>query len=109
MKNYTEVDFTNDPEYVVLSSYDIDEITRALNSGLMIENYLWPDELDNWWYLNSSPSPTVFTAYISLIQEDGYCLLESFRSRILAPIEFPPPDILIYKKGLSEDNVECQR
>jgi 4-amino-4-deoxy-L-arabinose transferase-like glycosyltransferase len=108
IKNYREVDFTNDPEYVVLSSYDIDEITKALNSGLMTENYLWPDELDNWWYLNSSPSPTVFKTYISLLQEDGYCLLESFRSRILAPIEFPPPDILIYKKSLSEDKVECQ-
>ena len=107
MRNYTEVDFTNEPEYIVLSSYDIDEITRALDSGLMTEDYLWPEELDNWWYLYSSPSPSVFKTYVSLLRGEGYCLLASFRSRILAPIEFPPPDIIIYKKNLSENNAGC--
>lgn len=93
------VDFLQRPQVVVVSSYDLEPIRRALASEELLPGYEWPEAIDDVWYRGAEPTPEIFRFYDELIHHQGpYCLIERFSPRVLVPIEFPPPEIRIYAR-----------
>ena len=103
-KTYKESSFLNKPTIVVLSSYDFERMEAALKSPKLSKDYQWDEKYNNDWYLSSPPSPNVFKFYDELLNNKGkeYVLIKTFTKRMLAPIEFPPPEIRIYRKNLNQ-------
>lgn len=99
-KQYRMVNFLSEPDIVVLSSYDYEPILKTLKSGKLLKNYVLPKEYHKDWYRYSAPSPRIFKFYDDLLikKSKKYFLLKIFRSNVNVPLEFPPPEIRIYKK-----------
>ena len=95
------VDFLKAPEYIVVSSYDSDNILEALQSGLLTADFaVRPDDV-NKWYERSPPNPLIFETFYNLYFSESprYELVQRFSpDNLLAPIEFPPPVIEVFRK-----------
>jgi hypothetical protein len=105
------VDFLEKPEFLVVSSYDANQILQALKSGLLNADFSVPPYLVNQWYQSSPPSPEIFKFYNNLYFSDDapYELIQKFRPRrLLVPIEFPPPVIEIFRRKQRERAIEKQ-
>jgi Dolichyl-phosphate-mannose-protein mannosyltransferase len=101
--DFSKFQFTNfldEPEILVTSSYVLDKIERALKSDKLLPGYKWDPLWNKDWYRYSPPSPRIFKFYDTLLNSDksNYILLEKFQTNINVPIEFPPPEIKIYRK-----------
>lgn len=78
--------FLSLPDVIVLSSTDYEPAERALR-GEKVE-----------WYKGVPPPPRVLSLYGELLGgRTPYRLVADFKPRLLAPIEFPPPEIRIYR------------
>jgi len=98
-KKYREVHFLHKPEIVILSSYDFVRIKKALKSDKLNANYIWDRRYNKEWYRFSPPTPEIFRFYDLLLnKQEGYALLKKFKKKIFFPIEFPPPEIRIYRR-----------
>jgi hypothetical protein len=87
------------PELLVVSSYDLNPIRRALRSDKLLAGYRWDPEWNRDWYRNSPPSPRIFRFFDDLLNGRGdYRLVASFSTPVTVPIEFPPPEIWIYRR-----------
>jgi hypothetical protein len=66
----------------------------------MKAGYVWDPRFNAEWYLSAPPSPRLFEMYADLLGGRGglYTLVKSFQPRLLAPVEFPPPEIRIYRR-----------
>jgi len=100
-RKYEEIDFLSEPEIIILSSYDFNRIISTLNSEKIIDEYALGKEYYNEWYRNSPPSPKMLRFYDNLFDQNRskYSLMIAFKKDIKVPIEFPPPEIRIYKKN----------
>lgn len=99
------VDFLESPEFIVVSSNDANKIVATLQSDLLGEDFTFPASLAHQWYRKSPPSPEIFAFFHSLYFSDQtkYELLKKFTPRhMLAPIEFPPPTIEIFRRTHNE-------
>jgi len=99
-KRYKEADFLKYPEIVILSSYAFTPVLRTLASQKLGPGYVL-DEAYHWeWFLFSPPTPRIFHFYDELMNQHNsrYVLLKKFNRDVNVPIEFPPPEILIYKR-----------
>ena len=106
LNDYEELSFLSNPDYIVISSFDLDQIIEGLNSEYIQDGYVWPEKHRLMWYRGSPPTPQIFEKFISLKNQENYCLLREFQSNVLVPIEFPPPDIAIYEKK-TEPDFDC--
>jgi hypothetical protein len=102
---YPEIDFDRyeetsplrRPDVLVFSSLDYHRILDMLRSGALGPDYSLPEELQSGWYRSRAPAPEMFRLYDEvLVQEKDYRLLQTFRVEAPVPLEFSPPEILIY-------------
>lgn len=100
LSKYREVSFLNEPEVVVVSSYDLTQIEEALSSKALLSGYEWDSRYNKDWYRYSPPSPRMFRFYADLLSGESskYVLAKRFAVRINVPLEFPPPETRIYYK-----------
>jgi hypothetical protein len=97
---FKEVDFLNEPEVLIISSYAFSQIQETLVSGKLSNEYVLPEKHQREWYRYSAPSPSIFELYDQLLNKgnSNYVLEKSFMCKVNVPIEFPPPEIRIYRK-----------
>jgi len=97
---YKEVPFWEEPEFIIVNSNDYGDILVTLAAGKVDEGYALDHRYDSEWMYLSPPTPRVFRLYDDLFnsQHSKYRLLKVFSIPVNVPLEFPPPEIRIYKK-----------
>lgn len=86
------------PPVLALSSADFEPIEQALRSPKLLPGYRWDPRHNADWFLSAPPSPDVFLLYDEILHRPtAYRLAAVFKTPLLAPIEFPPPEIRIYR------------
>lgn len=100
--NYIVKTCFDKPDYIILTSFRFIPIEEALKSPHINDNYTWDKNYSNMWYQQIIPEPEVFLFYDDLLnnksQKYNYTLVKSFKQDNTIPIEFPAPEIRIYKK-----------
>ena len=95
------VDALQNPDYIILTSYDYKRMEEALISD-KLHDYKWDPKFSEEWYRFHPPSEKVFRFYDEILNNKGmeyeYRLIKKFEKNIFVPIEFPPPQIRIYEK-----------
>ena len=88
------------PSIVVVSSYDLEEIEPALRSPKLLSGYRWDPRYRREWYAASPPSPALLQFYDRLLHSNGsgYRLVADYAIPQRVAIEFPPPEIRIYRR-----------
>jgi hypothetical protein len=83
-----------------MSSYDFRPIIKTLESGKLSSNYKLEKAYHKEWYRLSSPSPEVFRFYDYLFNKKkfDYELVKKFYINVNVPIEFPAPEIMVFRK-----------
>lgn len=100
-KQLKYVDFLENPEYVLVSSYDKSPILRELKSGKLEDGYKVAGDRVRYWYKSSPPSPAIFRFYQNLYLEDAsrYELVRAFTPRPhFAAMEQTMPRIELYRR-----------
>jgi hypothetical protein len=99
-KKYKELDLLEKPDFLIMSSYDFGPIIKTLESGKLSSDYKLDKAYHKEWYRLSAPSPEVFRFFDYLFNKKKieYELVKRFYININVPIEFPPPEILIFKR-----------
>jgi hypothetical protein len=69
--DYRYRDFLQNPDYIILSSYDFKKIKDALQSGMLTSEYVLPERLHRYWYRESPPTPEMFQFYEALWEKVG--------------------------------------
>lgn len=100
---YRFADNLDHPEYVILTSQSYLRFERALSSDDLSADYVWDPQFAFAWYMGRIPAPEVFEFYDYFLNGIGekynYELIEVFDPlNINVPIEFPPPEIRIYRR-----------
>jgi 4-amino-4-deoxy-L-arabinose transferase-like glycosyltransferase len=97
---YKEENFLNGPDILILSSFDFIPIMETLNSNKIDSNFVLSKAYYKEWYRYSPPSSEILQFYHKLFNPkiSNYILIKSFKKNINVNIEFPPPEIRIYKK-----------
>jgi hypothetical protein len=100
-KKYKVVNALEKPEFIILTSYDYVQMEKALLSD-ELHDYVWDPRFSYEWYRSHPPSEEVFRFYENILHKKGeeykYHLVKKFEKDIFSPIEFPPPQIRIYKQ-----------
>jgi hypothetical protein len=102
---FSEVPSWNEPEIVVLSSYDYDVVLQTLASDRLGTGYVLDERYNREWPFFSPPTPRLFRLYDEIFnaKNSRYELLKAFSIDVRVPIEFPPPEIRIYRRRASLD------
>lgn len=102
ISHYNVVDFLDAPEFLIISSFDIDEVTGRMNSPYLSRQYVWDERFNKVWYKYIPPSPEVFRFYDEMFRKGTntqYKLLKSFKTNIpVMMLTDPYPDIYIYQR-----------
>jgi hypothetical protein len=86
------------PDFIIIEGYSYSEMRDALSSGLLDDEYRWPDSEAARWYHREIPPPATFRLFDEIFRNRGpYAEVESWSVRTTVPIEFPPPDIRLYR------------
>jgi len=108
---YQKMDFFDYPEILMVTSYDLDPIIRALNSGKISRDYIYDQQHNKDWWEFSPPSPRIFRFYDELLnpQRTQYELIVQYEKprgviqwgpfeRFFSGFpEFGPPEVKIYR------------
>jgi len=99
-KNFEYVDFLDEPEYLILSSYDFGKIRKTIQSGVLNPDNSLPEQYFRDWYRYSPPSKRIFKFNKELMtgSKSKYKLIRIFYPKFFVPITFLNPTIEIYKK-----------
>jgi hypothetical protein len=94
------INFLERPDYLIMSSYDFNPIIKTLKSGKLSADYELDRSYHKEWYRLSAPSPEIFRFYDDLFikKNSEYALIKKFNINVNVPVEFPPPEIRIYKR-----------
>jgi Dolichyl-phosphate-mannose-protein mannosyltransferase len=92
--------FLNKPDIIILSSNDFYQVDSLLHSNKLNNKYELNKRYYREWYRYSPPSPQLLKFYDELLNKNnsGYILIKTFKKKIFVPVEFPPPEVRIYKK-----------
>lgn len=103
-RRYRETMFLERPEYLVVSSFDMNPIAATLQSGKLNSVYDLDETYHREWYRYAPPSPEIFRFFDELLPPEGspYVLLQSFRNESRVPLENPPPELRIYRRRESK-------
>jgi hypothetical protein len=93
-------DFLKEPDVIILSSYDFYQVDSLLKSNKLNDKYELDKRYYKEWYRYSPPSPQLLKFYDKLLNQknSGYALISTFKKKITVHVDFPPPEIRIYKK-----------
>jgi hypothetical protein len=72
---------------------------RALHSGQIGPDYLWPDSLANAWYHYNVPTADDFRLYADLSAERGYREIARWEPATPLPAEFAGKRIWLYQRS----------
>lgn len=101
-QKYRIVDAFEKPEIIILTSYDYENMEKALSSG-KLHDYKWQENKSREWYLGKAPSEEVFRFYDDILNKKNikynYTMIQKFERNNFVPIEFPPPQIRIYERA----------
>jgi hypothetical protein len=99
-ENFEYVDFLDEPEYLILSSYDFGMIRKTIQSGVLNLDNSLPEQYYRDWYRYSPPSPEIFKFNKELMtgSKSKYELIKIFFPKFFVPTAFLNPTIEIYKK-----------
>ena len=97
------VDFLEEPQYVVVSSYDSVRIRKAFLDGIVSDQYEIPDSEKKRWYRMSPPSAEIFRFFeaLYLAEKPPYRQIAAFDQPAYVDIEFPAPTIEVFKRDLT--------
>lgn len=100
---FTVVDAHDSPDYIISSSFSSNRVIKALREGKASasDNYRVQEHDLNYWYRRTPPTPEIFAVFdeLFLAANSHYVMMEQFKPYFpLAPIEFAPPRIQIFKK-----------
>jgi hypothetical protein len=92
--------FLDGPEYLVVNRDAAEPVLAALKSGKVSPDYRLYEPYRREWYAYSPPSPRIFRFYEDLLEKKtgAYRLVADFSRRRAVPIEFPSPEILIFRR-----------
>jgi hypothetical protein len=86
------------PQFIVTTSYALDDVTSALRSGELGADRVWPERLASRWYNSLAPTPEEFRFHQSLLDGSaGYVLERRWPKTARVPLEFPAPEIRLYR------------
>lgn len=89
----------NQPDFIIIEGYSASGMRDALSSGLLDNEYRWPRSEAAWWYHREIPPPASFRFFDEIFRNSGpYAEVEAWSIRPAVPIEFPPPDIRLYRR-----------
>jgi hypothetical protein len=92
------------PQFIVTTSYALDDVTNALRSGAMGADRVWPERLASRWYNSLPPTPEEFRFHESLLDGcAGYVLERRWPKTARVPLEFPAPEIRLYRLTSGDD------
>ncbi len=99
-EKYMLADGLDLPEYMILTSYLFYDFRDLLNSGNVGPDYALSGNV--YWPHPTRPEPEVLAIYDHLLNgaeaDYKYELVAVFKPAIYAPVEFPPPEIRIYRR-----------
>ncbi|MHC4948738.1 MAG: ArnT family glycosyltransferase [Planctomycetota bacterium] len=97
---FEERDLLDGPEVLVLSSYDVTQVQRALRRHDLRPHYVLPETHHREWYRSAPPSPRLFRFYDELLNlgTAPYEPVRVFTPTRRARIEHPPPEIRVYRR-----------
>lgn len=98
LSKFQEMDLWDEPELVVAYAENLRRMERALRSDKLGPSYVWDPNWNHDWYNHTPPTPRLFRFYEQFLRGDTYVLVRSFVTPVWVPVEFPPPEILIYRK-----------
>jgi len=97
---YVLTDCLYEPDYIVLSSRDYEEMEDALDSS-HLRDYVWNKEQAGYWFPGEIPSPEVFHLYDDLLggttRWHDYELMAAFKFHSPVYLSSSPPEIRIYR------------
>lgn len=94
-------DFLERPDFLVLSSEDVDKIVGAIRSGMLTPEFAWPADANDQWYRRTPPTPEMFAFYVGFLTSSEYERAAEFAPNPMGrwvPIEFAPPWISIWRR-----------
>lgn len=95
---YTVTSVFENPEYILTSSYALDQMESALKSGHLDSDLNWPPEMASRWYRYIVPKPEDFAFFDSLLKEESYVIVARWRSPPPVPVDSPEPEIRLYRR-----------
>ncbi|MBN1493511.1 MAG: glycosyltransferase family 39 protein [Candidatus Omnitrophica bacterium] len=97
---YIEKNLLEYPDIIIMRQDDIDKVTESIKDNKVNEDYVLDDKYANEWYRYSCPTPEIFMFYddVFMKKDSPYEVVKRFYIHVNVPLEFPPPEILIYKK-----------
>jgi Dolichyl-phosphate-mannose-protein mannosyltransferase len=90
---------TDGPDFLVVTDWTRSQMDRALHSGQMGPDYVWPDSLANAWYRYTVPTPDDFRLYADLSAELGYREIARWEPATPLPVEFAGKRIWLYQRS----------
>ena len=90
-RRYKEKFFLDNPEIVILTSYDFERFQEKLGEN-------------EYWYRFSAPSEDIVDFYTSLLHEPentDYELVETFKPKTNMVIPMSPPEVRVYRKRVN--------
>jgi hypothetical protein len=101
-KKFKELDLLEKPDFLIMSSYDFGSIVETLKSDKLSSDYKLDSAYHKEWYRSTAPSPELFKFYDNLFIKNSieYELMKKFNINVNVPVEFPAPEILIFKRQL---------
>jgi hypothetical protein len=99
-RNYRETPIWEEPDIVIVCDVIYRHVLQTLASGKLGPNYVLDKRYDREWPQFHAPTPRIFRFYDELFnaRNSKYVLLKTYAIDVRVPIEFPPPEIRIYKK-----------
>jgi len=95
---YTLTSVFENPEYILTSSYALEQMEGALVSGHLDSDLNWPSEMASSWYRYIVPKPDDFAFFDSLLKEESYVIEARWQNPPPVPVDSPEPEIRLYRR-----------
>lgn len=89
--------FLERPEFVVVTSLELDRMQEALRSDRLLEGNRWDPEFSREWYQDDPPSPEIFTFYQELFGGEAYAQVAQFTAPLRLRID-SAPDVFLFRR-----------
>lgn len=97
-QTYHDTPFLERPEFLVVTSIELERMREALNSDKLLADDRWNPEFNREWYQNDPPAPEVFGFYRALLAGEIYDESAVFAPPFRLRIDSAPPDVLLFRR-----------
>lgn len=101
-KRYSETHFLDQPDVLVVTSFEIDVMRTALESEHLDADLQWDPARASDWYQNQPPTAEVFRFYRGLLEGSEYELVRRFEHFL--PLSFGgiAPTVFVYERRVPD-------